>query len=229
MKYLIDIIFIAIFVFSVVITAKKGFINSVISVCAILLSIIIASIIAPPISEFVYENYVKDSVYNSTLTTVDNVIQNSETEATEKVNEVFNSLPKFISNISTFSGLKADNLTSIISDNIADSKKITDSLFSSAVSPAVTTLLNYLFVLIFFLAILFASKFLSKFFTGLLRGNLLGKANTLLGAVLGCISGGIFVILTYFLITLIANLFTLTKLTDAITESYICSLLADIL
>ena len=67
-----------IFLISIIITAKKGFLNSIIGVAAFALSLVVAISISSPISDFVYNNFVREAAYESAATVIENAITDTD-------------------------------------------------------------------------------------------------------------------------------------------------------
>ena len=56
----------------------------------------------------------------------------------------------------------------------------------------------------------------------------MGKANSVLGGILGAISGAFIVIIVYLILSLLSNSLSIVPLTEAISTSYLCDILANI-
>lgn len=229
MSIVLDIIFLLVFVISIIVTAKKGFLNSVIGVTAFVVSLIVAISISTPIADYVYKNFVREAVFDTASSAIENTISNTEASAVDKLDAFYDSLPDFVENFVKTEGMSSEEIVKNFTGDKLDATTITESLFETVVDPALTTLLNYIFVILFAIILSLLAKSLSKVITNLLKGNLIGKANSALGGVLGAISGAFIIVIIYLIITLIANNFSIVPLREAISESYVCGALSNIL
>lgn len=229
MGIILDVIFILIFLISIIITAKKGFLNSIIGVAAFALSLVVAISISSPISDFVYNNFVREAAYESAATVIENAITDTEASAVEKLDAFYDSLPDFVENFVKTEGISSEEIIENFSGEALDTASITDSLFETVVDPALTTLLNYILTILFAIVLSLLAKLLSKLITSMIKGNIIGKANATLGGVLGAISGAFIVVIIYLILTLLANNFSIAPLTEGISSSYLCDVLSNIL
>ena len=229
MGIILDIVLVLIFILSIIITAKKGFLISVIGVVAFALSLFIAISVSAPVSEYVYKNFVREPVYNSAVTTLETALGNAETSAAEKLDSFYDSLPDFVENFVKTEGLSSEEIVANFKGENLNATAVADSLFNGVVDPALTTLINYIFVILFAIVLSIIAKFLSKAITKLIKGNIIGKTNALLGAILGAVSGAVIVICIYLAVSLLANNFNIVPLTEAISTSYLCELISNII
>ena len=200
MGIILDVIFIVIFVISIIVTAKKGFLNSIIGVAAFVLSLVIAISISSPIADFVYKNFVREVAYESTATAIENAITDTEASAIEKLDAFYDSLPDFVENFVKTEDISSEEIIGKFSGEALNAYAITDSLFETVVDPALTTLLNYILVILFAIVLSLLAKLLSKLITNIIKGNIIGKANTTMGGVLGAISGAFIVVIIYLIL-----------------------------
>lgn len=228
MGLILDLIFVAIFVISIIVTAKKGFINSVIGVVAFAVSIFIAISISGPIAESLYTNFIREPVSDSVQTVISNTVTDAEADAAEKIDAFYESLPDFVENFVETEGISSEEIINTFSDSTLDAAELSNTLLTNVVDPALITLLNYILVIVFSIVLSIIARLLSKLITSLIKGNIIGKANSVLGGVLGAISGAFIVIIVYLIVSLLSNSLSIVPLTEAISTSHLCDILANI-
>lgn len=180
MSIIIDLIAIGIIVLFAILSAKKGFVRSLIEVVGFILVMLFAVNVSPALADKTYDKFVEPSIIGS--------LENVNFENINTAAEI-PALPK------TVSALLGDNFNlsafkEIISENI--SKGVTDAVTiasQQAVKPVVTDILSLLYTVIISVVLLFVVNILAKFINKIFSFSIIGKANRILGALLGVIKG----------------------------------------
>ena len=199
MDLILDLIIVAIFVISIIITAKKGFVKSASLILGFVLAIFASMTISTPLSEFVYDKAVAPSI----VTTIEKSINKSVDSTKENlVNSVNEALPNFVKNSTKFdkSHLKSDLIDS------EAPKTIAENISNNSIRPVAVSFIKVIASIVLFIAFSFAFKFLTNILNKIFSFSIVGKLNRFLGGVLGLVNGGIyaiiFILLTSFLISL---------------------------
>lgn len=225
MSYILDAIVIIIIAVTVVLSAKKGFVRTIIEVIGFIAAIVIALSLSTPIANFIYQTTIEPSI----VKTVENVAVETSNEVSGAVDAVWQKMPKFITE-SNFLGLSKDNITQQIEGETASgAMQVADSISHSFVKPVATKLLSTLISVILVVVLLFVVKILAKLLNKLFSFSLIGDINKTLGGVVGLIKGLAFAIVFCMIISLIVS-FTkngfLIFTYDTINASYLFKFLA---
>ena len=217
MSILLDVIVVLIVLFFVVLSAKKGFVRTLIEVVGFVAAIVIAFTISTPIAEVAYDTF----VYPSIAEIVDESGKDSIDDAADAVWE---DLPGFFTDSSYFEVSK-DTATDVAKDEFSNnSDSIAKSISDSMVKPTAVKLISVFVSFILVMVLLFLAKILAKYINKLFTFSFVGEINKILGGVLGIVKGAAIAVVFCLVISLILS-FTkdgfLIFTYDAINSSYI--------
>lgn len=218
---LLDAIIVLIVLFFVFLSAKKGFVRTLIEVVGFAAAIMIALTISNPLADFVYDKTVKPAIEK----TVSTAVNESVNGINEAVDTVWEKLPNFLTE-SSFTALSKDQLTTTVNDSAASSAEsaISTAVSESFLKPAITKILSLLFSVILVIALLLIVKILAKYINKIFTFSVVGDINKTLGGILGLIKGFAIAIVFCLVISLILS-FTkdgfLIFTYDNINSSYI--------
>lgn len=218
MGIILDLIVLAIIILFVIISAKKGFVKTLIQFAGILAAIYLATTLSAPIANFTYEKAIEPAVVSSINNTLNNVAQGAENAVKE---EIFEVLPSFVQNRVDISELNFNQ----------DGSNIAKDVCESVVKPISITFLKSVYTLIIFIILSIVVKILANIINKLFSFSVIGKANRILGGVIGVLQGIIFaiifIIVANLLITLTGGFLCFTK--EAVASSYLFSNILKIL
>ncbi len=213
--FVILIIFIFIFL-----SAKKGFVRTLIEVVGFVAAIAIAFSLSTPVAGFIYDKTIDPAV--------DKTIQSAVDEGNESVNTavdaLWNKMPGFLTG-SNFFNLSKDNVLESVNNGVsANATELSHTISNNFLKPVVTRTISTLISVILVFALLLLVKFLAKHINKLFNISVVGKINKTLGAILGIFKGVSIAIVFCMVISLILS-FTkngfLFFTYDAIESSYI--------
>lgn len=201
MSYVLDLIIVFIILLFVFLSAKKGFVRTLIEVIGFIAAIVIAFTFSSPVADAIYSKAIQPSVIKTVETTANNGISN----ATSAVDAVWDKMPSFITE-SSFFGFSKESVTATVQNETAnDVTQIAQSISDSFVKPAVTKLLSVLISVVAIVVLLFIVKILAKHINKLFNFSVVGDINKTLGGVLGLVKGGAVAIIFCLLIGLILS------------------------
>ena len=220
MSYILDGIIVLIVLLFVFLSAKKGFVRTLIEVVGFIAAIVIAFTISSPIANVTYDKLIQPSV----VKTVQSVAINGVTDATSAVDAVWVKMPEFITE-SSFFNLSKESITATVKDSVAnDSIQLAQNISNSFVKPIVTKLISILLSVILVIVLLFVVKIIAKFINKIFTFSVIGTINKTFGGILGIVKGAAVAIIFCLVISLILS-FTkngfLIFTYDAINSSYI--------
>lgn len=219
MSIILDAIIVLIILLFVFLSAKKGFVRTLIEVVGFIAAIAIALSLSTPIANFCYDKTVNPIVAK----TVQSAIDEGSSNATEAVDAVWNKLPSFLTE-SSFFNLSKENISNSINGEIAaDTTQLINSI-DSFVKPAISKLLSVIISVILVVVLLFVVKLLAKVVNKIFSFSVIGDINKTLGGILGLVKGAAVSVIFCMIISLILS-FTkngfLIFTYDAINSSYL--------
>ncbi len=226
MSIVLDLIIIAIILFFVLSSAKRGFVNAVVETVGIVAAIIISLTISTPLSQATYDKIIEPSIKSVTsLDSIGTVEQVTDT--------AWEALPSFIKNNSESLGISVDEFNQSIAQNIDNGvEAAAEAAVKKIVEPIALKVLKTVYAVVLAVLLIVAVKFIAKVVNRLFSFSIIGKANRTLGGVIGLFKGTVVALLFCMVVSLIVS-FTkngfLIFTAENINNSYIFKLLADII
>ena len=221
MSYILDGIIVLIVLLFIYLSAKKGFVYTLIEVVGFVAALVIAFTISTPLAEFSYDTF----VYPSISEKVENTGNENINEAADAVWE---DLPDYFTE-SSFFGLSKETATTAAQNEFSNnSDSIAKSISDSMVKPTAVKLISVFISFVLVVVLLFIAKILAKYLNKLFTFSFVGEINKILGGVLGIAKGAAMAVVFCLVISLILS-FTkdgfLIFTYDAIESSYLFKLL----
>ncbi len=195
---LIDLIIVAIILIVTLISAKQGFVRTLISVVGFVAAVIIAFNVSGPLANTTYDKYIEPAL-------VDTVSQSINDTANATADQIWQGLPPFLTNNAEKFNISKDSLDGLITKNGNVSDTV-GNVSQTAVKPILTEIIKTLYAVILIVVLLFAVKLLAKFLNKLFSFSLVGKLNTALGGVIGLIKGTVIAVIVCEIIILLISI-----------------------
>lgn len=200
MSIILDAIIVLIILLFVFLSAKKGFVRTLIEVVGFIAAIAIALSISTPIANFCYDSAIQPIVTK----TVESAVNEGGSNVNQAVDAVWNKLPAFLTE-SNFFNISKESITSSINDETAsDTAQLIDSI-NSLVKPAISKLISVILSVILVVILLFLVKLLAKVVNKLFSFSLVGDINKTLGGILGLVKGAAVSVIFCMIISLILS------------------------
>lgn len=195
MSIIVDLIAVGIIVLFAVISAKKGFVRSLIEVIGFILEIIFIGKLSPYLANITYDKFLEPSILNS--------IGNMESGGAVELPQ----LPKFVSTL-LGNNFDLSALQNIINENI--SAGVTDAVAKASqevIKPIIANILSLLYAVILTVVLMFLVKIIAKVVNKIFSFSIVGKVNRMLGGLMGIVKG---VAVVAIICTVISSLFALS-------------------
>lgn len=217
MSLILDGIIIFIVLLFVYLSAKKGFVYTLIEVIGFVAALVIAFTISTPLAEITYDTFVFPSVS-------DKVESTGKENISEAADALWEELPDYFTE-SSFLGLSKETATTAAQNEFSNnSDSIAKSISDSMVKPTAVKLISVFISFILVVVLLFIVKILAKYINKLFTFSVVGEINKILGGVLGIAKGAAIAVVFCLVISLILS-FTkdgfLIFTYDAIESSYL--------
>ena len=187
---LIDLFAVIILLISSLIAAKNGFIKSIVSLAANIVSAVIAFFLCGPISSFFYDIFLSGTVSSGFSSALN---QSGINAALANLEPILSKIPFFFADQSAISS-QIQQFARNVSGKSAE--ETTAMFVNTVIKPFAVSGISIVIFLILFFIIRIILKFVTGIITAILEKTpVLGGTNTFLGAVFGLIQGLLILVL----------------------------------
>ena len=222
MNLVIDLIVIAIMAICVLLSAKKGFVKTLVEVAGFVAAVVLTFTLSSPLAEVTYNKIIEPPIIEAATKAVSDGAEGGISEA----------LPNFISDNAASLGFSLDEFKGKITDNLTSGTETAVKTASQdIIKPIVTKILGLIYSVVILLILLFVVKILADFINKIFSFSIIGKANRVLGGIIGLPKGIVFAILFCMIISLLVKLGGdfLIFTGENIEKTYVFKLLANII
>ena len=200
MSIFIDLILIAIILLVVLISAKQGFVRTVVGAVGFVAAVVIAFTVSKPLAQVTYDKFIEPPIVNSITETASGTV-------TDTVDGLWDNLPSLITDNSESLGFSKDSIKGSLSESTGDNIKDTISNVSqTAIKPIFSELCSTIYAVILIIALLIIVRLLAKLLNKAFSFSVVGKLNTTLGGVLGLAKGLVIALIICEVIVLVISL-----------------------
>lgn len=185
MWIILDLIVVAIILFNVFISAKRGFVKTAVEFIGFALSIYLAFTIGGAVSNGIYENAVEPAVINTAVSAVGETAGDGIDDA---VDSTWNALPEYVTKLAKNFDITPNTLRETIKDAAIDTNyvaPIAEKASETILKPIVVPLVQTAVGVIIFVILMFLVKILAKTLNKVFSIPIVGGLNKTLGGILG--------------------------------------------
>lgn len=218
MEHILDIIFAAIFVLIVLISAKRGIILTVFDLASGLIAFLAAKLFSPYAATYLYDGYVKERVMQF-LTEKYDGMENVVADALSDLSSFFGFLPEGVLEYADSAGYFDSQ---VLSSDLMNRVTTVGELESEIVSPVMHALLNMACFAVIALLLLIVLGIVGHLISRMVKtSRIADKLDTGLGALFGLLKGGLYV----FILASVFNVIACSSetLTPYVSDSHVCS------
>lgn len=186
MHFIFDGIILAVCIIAIVVSAKRGFIKSVMGICTLIAAIFVAFAFTPYVSEWIENTPVISEVSENISDTLKSLSQ-KDTESYDLA-KLFSDMPDSFRQILDRYGAKAADLKETVSPGTDAAASDVMDLSLQIARPVVSAISGVIAFLLLFVGTVVVLKLLTWLLDLLFQLPVLKTANTFLGAVVGVIS-----------------------------------------
>ena len=147
MGLILDIIVVVVIVLCVILSARYGFLRTLIETIGYFLSFVVASFTAKPLADLIFENAAKPFLYR--------IIENSLTNATDSLLQNF---PTYLLTIFKIAGVDEDALSLMLSEGVRSATASLITAFEphvvNMICSALTAMLTVLLIVVVFIELM---------------------------------------------------------------------------
>ncbi len=184
MGYIIDLIALGIIVLSIFMSAKRGFVRTLIEVVGFVVALVLAFSISSPLADMIYNKFLEPPMISAAQSA-------AETSGQNAADALWSAVPSFVAKNGDKFGLSYEGVSDAIG-SVTSSAAVETSVrraSQNVIKPVAVNLLSTLFATILFIVLLIVVKFSAKFVNKLFSFSIIGKLNRNLGGVLGAVKG----------------------------------------
>ena len=202
MSIILDLIALAIIVLTVLISAKRGFVRTLIELVGFIAAVFISFTISTPLANTTYDKIIEPSIVSSVTSVADTAADSS----VNTVDAFWNEIPAWIRSGIEKAGISKDSLDGSITANIGNGvQSAAESASQNVIKPAVTSTLTLIYQVILLIVLLALVKPLAKLINKLFSFSVIGTANRALGGIVGVPKGIIYAVVFCLIITLVVS------------------------
>lgn len=182
MSVILDLLVLLIIVLFIFLSAKKGFVRTLIEIVGFVLVILLANAISRPLADITYDKAVEPAIVKS----VEGIASKDIAEVSDKV---YHNVPSLLQNVLN-EGNVYNNLKASLSENIDNGVETAVVNASKKVlKPVAASVLSMIFSILITIILLFVVGIIAKLVNKLFSFSFVGTANKVLGGVLGIVKG----------------------------------------
>ncbi len=185
-SYIFDIVLGIVALIIVIVTAKRGFVLSLLSTVSVVLSGFLSYKFTKPVAEFIYSSFLYDKIEAELTQVLLNLSEDTSFE--DKIRAMLSTLPEGVLNLSRGLGFEADSALSSINLELFSNEDIIKAFIDNVASDVIMSVLDVVVFIVLFAVISFVLKYVSLLFSKIVKKiPLVGKLNTVLGGALGIV------------------------------------------
>ena len=182
MGIILDLLIVAIIALMVFLSAKRGFMRTLIEVVGFVAALFVAFTFSTPIASTTYNKVIEPTVIKT-------LIKETEEKTSVVIDDVWDSVPKFLTNNSPRFGLTKEGLAGKLSSMEITASDVATTISNDVIEPVLVKMLSLAIATILLVVLLVVVNFLAKFINKLVSFSLVGKLNRALGGVVGLLKG----------------------------------------
>lgn len=205
MWIILDLIIVAIVALFVFLSAKRGFVRTIIEFVGYILAVYLAFTVGGIISTAIYDGAIEPAIVSSTA---ERIVDTAGESVDSTVNNVWESLPDLVTKGAESFGITSDYLRNSLTENSVNTENATaiaENAVSAIVEPVIVPLLKSIIGIILFAVLIFVVRILAKAINKVFKLPLIGGLNKFLGGVVGGLKGIVISVIFVVIIGLIMS------------------------
>lgn len=195
----IDLIIVGIILLVTLVSAKQGFVRTVIGAVGFIAAVVIAFSVSEPLAEVTYDKFIEPAIVKSAGA--------ASTDAVgDNVDKVWEALPEFVTKNANSLGLSKEGIENAFSDNAQSStKEVVTNISQQTVKPTCAKIIGTVYAMALIMVLLIVVRFLAKIINKAFSFSIVGKLNTALGGAVGIVKGLVIALILCEIIVLIIS------------------------
>ncbi len=221
MAYIVDIIIIAIFLISLVVSYKKGFFKSLFDLVGTLVSLIAARILSSTLAPQGFDMFIREP---ARLTLTNTLGEIGTTDYGAQAESAINSIPEAFNGIMSFVGIDRQAILDKISSSEFANGNLVDNIMENIITPVGTAIIQFVLFVLLAVVIILALKVAVRVLDFIIKKlPVVSSVNKGLGVVIGVLRGLITVIIVSSIIGTVVSFIGNEAAIEAVNSSVIVS------
>ena len=218
MSYIIDLFILLIIALCVCISAKKGFVKTIIGLVGFILATYLSFTLSSPLANITYDKIVEPTIIKS-IGTAENVSEEMENVSEEienisgaiensniDIDNIWDSLPDVVKENAEKLGVSKKDLDTNFDEFISGKKELTvQNLSQEVIKPLVSKLIEMIYSIIIMIVLMFIINIIASIINKLFTFSLVGSLNKILGGVVGIPKGVIYSVLFCMIVSVVVK------------------------
>ncbi len=225
MSIILDVILLTVFAAFIFTAAKKGFMQSLLELIAVIVALALSYQFSPVVAQAAYDNIVEENLIETVEMQIDEGLNMTSSAVQAEV--LFEAIPDFMVSFASSVGIDLEDVKTKITSEALSAENIATELVTKVAQPIVVAALTALAFLLLSAILLFALRWVAQILAKLFKLPLVGTVNKVLGGVLGACKG---VMVIIFVSTLLKLIFAGgdTEFAAMVNGSYVVGLLDNV-
>ena len=182
MQYMIDLIIVAIILFVILLSAKRGFVRIIIETVGFALALFISFTIHTPLANLTYDKMI--------MPAIEEAISDTEGKTPEETSaRIWEKLPSYVKNNSLFPEISQETLTMAVEKGFSAKENTAEQISDSLIRPTAVRILSLFYSMALVSVLMVIVRFAAAAVNRAVSFRLAGKINTLLGGLIGVVRG----------------------------------------
>lgn len=221
MTYIVDIIIIAVFLITVIVSYKKGFFRSLFDLVGTLLAVFAARVTSANLAPKGFDMFIREP---AKLTLTNSLGTVGTTDYGAQVESAINSIPDSLNGVMSFIGIDKQAVLDKISASDLAQGNLVDNIMENVVTPVGTAIIQFVLFVILAVAITVVLKIVVRLLDFIIkRLPLVKSVNKALGIVIGVLRGLLTVLIVSMLIGVVVSFIGNESIIEAVNNSVIVS------
>jgi uncharacterized membrane protein required for colicin V production len=187
MAFWLDVALLAVFALVLVHAIRKGFVASILSVAAWVVSLLLSGFVSAQLAQPIYESFVQDSVRGAIEQKLDATVQVSE--LADYGGRLLDELPDALKDLAAFTGISLESLFAKLPNKTLRMADAAKALEQTIVAPMALAAIRWGVSILLFALLLFVTRLIARKLSKITKLPVLKQADRLLGAALGLLKG----------------------------------------
>lgn len=202
MSIIIDLIIIAIILLVVIISAKQGFVRTIVGAVGFVAAAVISLTAIGPITEATYDKFIEPPIVNS-------ISEKATDDVDDTVDNIWSELPPFVTDNSESFGITKESIKEALTNSSQeDINAVLTNVSQTTIKPIFSELVSTFCAVILMIVLLVIARFLAKLLNKMFSFSIVGKLNTTLGGVIGFVKG---IVIALIVCEIIVSVISFTK------------------
>ncbi len=227
MAYIVDIIIVAVFLITVIVSYKKGFFRSLFDLIGTLVAVTASRIISSSLAPQGFEMYIKEPAKTALANSLGTV---GTTDYVAQVESAINSIPDSYNGVMELIGIDKQGLLDQVSSSGIPEGNLVDNIMANIVTPVGTAVIQFVMFVVLTVVFSLALKIVVRLLDFIIKKlPFVKKVNKGLGVFIGIFRGLIAVFIVSMIISLAVSFIADEAILEAVNNSTIVSAIQDVM